>query len=638
MNEHETCTPKANILVVDDTHDNLRLLSGILTKQGYIVRPVPDGALALLSAQKVTPDLILLDIMMPDMSGFEVCEKLKTDERTREIPIIFISALNEVFDKVKAFALGGVDYITKPFQMEEVLARVETHLAIRNLNKVLQEKNARLQQEIAERLRAEESLKESLAQIERAKQEWESSADSLSYVVCLLDEQGRILRVNRTVEEWNLRQVIDVKGWGLHALFHPHCQDAACYLETFLSRAWEEVAQGKSAGCEARDTLLHRYLSVQIRPISVQKDGARKETTSFAVGSVHDITERKRAEEVLRQRNHELAMLNQMSNLLQASLSEEDTYSVIVSVCKEFFPADSGGLYMMDHSRTMLKRVASWGSSPPRSQRFSVDECWSLHKEQSLLIKDPETEPRCPHLCSASNHGYVCVPIDTLDGILGVLHLCFGQREPGYSDEEYRHLFELKRMAVTRVVENYAMAIVNLRLREILRMESIRDPLTDLYNRRYMEESLEREALRAKRNHTPIGIMMLDIDHFKQFNDIHGHEAGDVALQALGMLLQNSIRGGDIACRYGGEEFLLILPDTPLPIAQKRAEELLSQVRKLKITYQNTTFHITVSIGVSELSEHAADPQTIINMADKALYQAKERGRDQVVVAASTAG
>ncbi len=152
---------KANILVVDDTHANLRLLTKMLTKEGYAVRPVPAGKMAILSAETSPPDLILLDIMMPDMTGYEVCEQLKADECMRAIPIIFISALNEIFDMVKAFDLGGVDYITKPFRPEEVLARVETHLALRNLQKNLQQKNSQLQQEIFERTQAENALRRS---------------------------------------------------------------------------------------------------------------------------------------------------------------------------------------------------------------------------------------------------------------------------------------------------------------------------------------------------------------------------------------------------------------------------------------------------------------------------------------------
>ncbi len=146
FNENES-----NILVVDDTLANLRLLVGMLTEHGYKVRPVPNALLALSGARAIPPDLILLDINMPEMSGYEVCQQLKADEQTRDIPIIFISALNETIDKVKAFAVGGVDYITKPFQLEEVLARVRTHLALRKLQKELQQANDELEQRVAAR-------------------------------------------------------------------------------------------------------------------------------------------------------------------------------------------------------------------------------------------------------------------------------------------------------------------------------------------------------------------------------------------------------------------------------------------------------------------------------------------------------
>jgi len=150
---------KAEILVVDDTPDNLRLLIEMLGAQGYKVRPASDGPYALSTARAAPPDLILLDIKMPGMDGYEVCEQLKTDECTRDIPIIFISALNEVFDKVKGFSIGAVDYITKPFQAKEVLARVETHLTVWRLQQHLQEQNTQLQQEIEKREEAEEELR-----------------------------------------------------------------------------------------------------------------------------------------------------------------------------------------------------------------------------------------------------------------------------------------------------------------------------------------------------------------------------------------------------------------------------------------------------------------------------------------------
>lgn len=159
---------RANILIVDDTPDNLRLLMGILNTQEYEVRPASNGFHALSTAHMEPPDLILLDIRMPEMDGYEVCERLKADPRTREIPVLFISALNGTLDKVKAFSVGAVDYITKPFQPEEVVARVETHLSLRRLQQRLQKDNSQLRQEITRRKQAEEELRSLNQQLQEA--------------------------------------------------------------------------------------------------------------------------------------------------------------------------------------------------------------------------------------------------------------------------------------------------------------------------------------------------------------------------------------------------------------------------------------------------------------------------------------
>ena len=170
MNDSQITLPKASILVVDDTPANLRLLVEILAEKGYVVRPARDGSQALAIARGVAVDLILLDIMMPEMDGYQVCQQLKADDRTRDIPVIFISAIDQVLDKIKAFGLGGVDYITKPFQVEEVLARVETHLALQHLQKTLQQKNENLAQtnrELAETLQKLKATQEELIHSEK---------------------------------------------------------------------------------------------------------------------------------------------------------------------------------------------------------------------------------------------------------------------------------------------------------------------------------------------------------------------------------------------------------------------------------------------------------------------------------------
>lgn len=197
MSDHQADAARADILVVDDTPANLRLLASILTEQGYKIRPASNGQIALLAAQAQPPDLILLDIMMPEMDGYQVCRILKADERTRDIPVIFISALDETLDKVTAFLIGGVDYITKPFQVEEVLARVETHLTLSRLQKELQLKNQELARQNLELQQRNAELQEALATIK-----------TLSGIVPICawcsrkiqDEQGQWVRLETYLE------------------------------------------------------------------------------------------------------------------------------------------------------------------------------------------------------------------------------------------------------------------------------------------------------------------------------------------------------------------------------------------------------------------------------------------------------
>jgi diguanylate cyclase (GGDEF)-like protein len=183
------------------------------------------------------------------------------------------------------------------------------------------------------------------------------------------------------------------------------------------------------------------------------------------------------------------------------------------------------------------------------------------------------------------------------------------------------------------VAEHVSLAIANLKLRETLRSQSIRDPLTGLFNRRYMEESLEREMRRAARGHHPVGIIMLDLDDFKGFNDAHGHDAGDALLRLVGTTLQRSVRAEDIACRYGGEEFALILPEASLVDAVARAEAIRESVRALAIDHRRQQVAGgTISAGVAVYPEHGPTGHAVLRAADAALYQAKIAGRDCVFV------
>jgi diguanylate cyclase (GGDEF)-like protein len=227
--------------------------------------------------------------------------------------------------------------------------------------------------------------------------------------------------------------------------------------------------------------------------------------------------------------------------------------------------------------------------------------------------------------------GYLCVPVIAQGESLGVIYVQDAAKigQPlGESTARRKQAFAVN------LAEQISLALANLRLRETLRYQSVRDPLTGLFNRRHMEESLQRELHRAARNGKQVPVFMMDLDHFKQFNDSFGHEAGDILLREFGSLLTTQIRGSDIACRYGGEEFVVILVEAGLDVARQRADSLREQVRDMRVQHQGQMLRrVTVSIGVAAFPDHGTSSSQLLNAADKALYAAKAEGGDHVVLA-----
>jgi diguanylate cyclase (GGDEF)-like protein len=215
---------------------------------------------------------------------------------------------------------------------------------------------------------------------------------------------------------------------------------------------------------------------------------------------------------------------------------------------------------------------------------------------------------------------------------LGLLQLQNGLSGLGQPEERCEHLTGSKQHLAVTFGEHIALALAHLKLRESLRDQAIRDPLTSLFNRRYMEESLEGELRRAIRKQRPLGVIMLDLDHFKRFNDTFGHEAGDTLLREFANFLKTHVRREDIICRYGGEEFTLILPEASLENTCKRAEQIREAVQFLRVEYRRRSLGaVTISLGVAAFPEHGSSPDALLRAADAALYRAKAEGRDQVV-------
>jgi diguanylate cyclase (GGDEF)-like protein len=258
---------------------------------------------------------------------------------------------------------------------------------------------------------------------------------------------------------------------------------------------------------------------------------------------------------------------------------------------------------------------------------FVPDDCWALRRGQIHPFNADQARPLCLHLAEPLPIATCCLPMQVQGEHLGVLHLQSMSKE---------NLSESQRRLAYTVVEQAGMALSNLKLREALREQSTRDPLTGLYNRRYMEEALKQQLSRATRQLHPVGIIMIDIDHFKRFNDTYGHAAGDALLRELGQFLQSHIRSEDIACRYGGEEFTLIIPDASPEAAKQRAEYLCQEARQLRLQGVGQSHEaITLSAGVAVYPQHGRTIDIVLRNADAALYRAKQEGRDRIVVADS---
>jgi diguanylate cyclase (GGDEF)-like protein/PAS domain S-box-containing protein len=364
------------------------------------------------------------------------------------------------------------------------------------------------------------------------------------------------------------------------------------------------------------------------------------------VASVQDVTDRVQAESRLNEANRELAekvqeleqrskeinILSEMGSWLQSCKNAEEAYLQISAAAEKLFPKWSGALCITSASRTTVETVSHWGRPGRDEGVFSPDDCWALRRGQLQFFRSGEKASACRHIDLTDVTESFCVPFMAQGEALGIVSLQM-RRTREQEDLAPRPSAEAERRLASVFAEQVALALGNLKLRESLHNQSICDPLTGLFNRRYMEESLEREFSRANRSKTCVAILMMDIDHFKRFNDNFGHQAGDALLRTLGDLLKRSTRGQDIACRYGGEEFVLVLTDSSLPGALQRAEILRKEVKQMSVEYAGQLLGaVSVSMGVALFPEHGTNMVDVLRASDQALYAAKREGRDRVSV------
>ena len=368
------------------------------------------------------------------------------------------------------------------------------------------------------------------------------------------------------------------------------------------------------------------------------------------IGATLDITDRKRQEEALlastaaiENRSLELNLLYELKSDLQVCRSIEETRPVLLHYGDELFSKRAARIYLRNNSRDLVEPFLSWNSALGAADPFAPTECWALRKgkvhiEQQALGANPII---CPNGARCARAAYMCTPMTVFGETIGVLQVDIEDIEDRVTlNNKPERITDLER--ISRLAgDEIGTAIEELKLRASLRTQSTRDPLTSLFNRRYFTETLERELNRANQASRPLALLMLDLDHFKQFNDAHGHAGGDKVLREFAKVLKATVRGGDVACRYGGEEFAIIMPDCPPASALQRAEDIRAAVEQIASDFHGATISgITVSVGAACFPNDAESVELLVSRADAALYAAKMSGRNRVVmhIAGSTGG
>jgi len=329
----------------------------------------------------------------------------------------------------------------------------------------------------------------------------------------------------------------------------------------------------------------------------------------------------------LEDRATESALLTSARDELQLCVDVAQVYQSAAQSLSRLLTGTSGSVCVINNSRQLVETVAQWSSGEDDGQvdDFQTpDACCGLRSGQARWREPGASEIHCTHFAGTPPERYLCLPIVAHGNTLGVVNVrCATEDRVRWVKD---HMDGLRQL-----VQLTGMAAATLNLRTKLENQSIRDSLTNLFNRHFMQISLERELARAARRKQVLAVLMLDVDHFKKFNDTHGHAAGDAVLKSMAEIFRTSIRTEDIACRYGGEEFTIILPDVTVAVAVDRAESIRRAVENLRLPIDKDVYgEFTVSIGIALFPEDGGASDLLLRRADQALYRAKRQGRNRV--------
>lgn len=617
-----------HIVHLEDDRLDAELIQFRLISDGIQCRLVRvENRTEFLAALEAGPvDLILSDHALPSFSGLAALTLAR--EKVPGIPFIFVSGAPDEDHVVEALRAGADNYVhkTRLGRLAPVIRHAlrQSHVAT---------PPAVTPADAERRFHALE------AALRQSEERYRALVESVPEVIYSVSTDGDLTDLSpafTAVTGWPCAEWL---GKPFAGLIHPDDLPRA-------AAHFEEVLQGKTPPpyelrIRARSG---EYLVGEFTTAPIVEAGRVVGKTGIA----RDITERKRTEAATRQaterlarwvseleqRHREISLLNEMGEVLQSCLTESEAHTVIAHYGQRLFPGEVGCLCMLGPSQNVIEMAALWGDAGAGAQEFSPDDCWALRTGRIHRVDEQSSGLFCRHVGDSAPAYSLCLPMMAQGETLGLLHLRRpAPHDPAHDTAKLDAVHE--RLAIS-VAEHIALALANLKLHASLRSQAIRDSLTGLFNRRYLEESLERELRRAIRRRSTLGVILLDLDHFKDFNDTFGHAAGDMLLRELGQFLLTHIRGEDIACRYGGEEFLILLVEASLEDTVQRAEQLRQGVRHLSVRARSETLgSVSLSLGTAVFPDHGDSVEALLRAADAALYHAKATGRDRVSVAIS---
>lgn len=487
------------------------------------------------------------------------------------------------------------------------------HLRIEQevLNAELQKVTLHLTEQVAEREKIARALEESS---ERFRAMGENALDA----IIISDSGGRVVYWNPAAERTFGFTAEETIGRSVHHLLAPPLdREKASHRYAVFAAAGQGEVLGKTLRLKALRKDGREF------PADLSISAMNLGGNWHALGIVRDMSDQESTLAALRRRESDLTIIAKLSDMLQSCDTMDEAYSVIAEKAGILFPMTSGSVAIVNSETQDFVRVSAWGPDAAWSfLRFQEEDCEALRADREYENTDSAFVTPCKHLSAVPGKPCLCLPLKMQGKTRGLVSLMLVEGSAfDYATRQVLHSF----------ADVVKLSLANLRLRDSLAEQAFRDPLTGLFNRRYLMETLPREIRRAQRRGTALTVAMLDIDHFKQFNDMYGHDAGDLVLRELALQFASDLRAEDVACRYGGEEFLFLLPDCDLAAAYERMTDICTKTRSRARVFRDRTLPgTTLSIGLAVLSDTLSSCESLITAADKAMYAAKRMGRDRI--------